>query len=156
MKSVRLLSLLLVIAMLGTSGLALAADTATQTVTIQVDSVNDISVSADPLPLVATATTPATDSSTTYDITTNGTGLKITGELDAVVPIDTTLTVELVAPTGATSAGAVALTDMAADLVTGIDTVSEAALGITYEFSALPSAGMVPQETRTVTFTITN
>ena len=154
MKTTKILGLLLIIVALGTSSLALAADTATQTVTIQVDSVNDITVSGDPAPLIATSATPATDNSTTYDLTTNGTGLKITGEIDTDVPADTTLTVELTAPTGATSLNAVALSTTPADLVTGIGTLSETGLEIAYEFSALASAGTVASQTRTVTFTI--
>lgn len=156
MKLTKIFSLLLLIVMISTSGLALAANTVTQTVTIEVQSVNDITVDGDPAPLVATALTPATDNSTTYSITTNETGLRITGQLDAAMPTDTTLTVELAAPTGATSAGPVALTNVAQDLVTGIGTLSESALAITYEFSALASAGVVAQQERIVTFTITN
>ncbi|HBL37149.1 MAG TPA: hypothetical protein DDZ55_10095 [Firmicutes bacterium] len=157
MKTTKILGLLLVIVVLGASGLALAADTVTQTVTIQVDPVNDISVSGDPAPLIVTAGgAPATDSSTSYDLTTNGVALKITGEIDTDVPADTTLTVDLTAPTGATSLGPTLLSTTPADLVTGIGTVAETALGITYEFSALVTAGAVGTETRTVTFTITN
>lgn len=157
MKSTKIFGLLLLVLLVGTSGWALAANTATQTVTLQVDPVNDISVSGDPAALIATATTPATDSSTTYDITTNGAALRITGQLDSALPADTTLTVELAAPAvaGATSSGPVSLTTTAADLVTNINATAETGLGITYNFSALPTA-VVGSTTRTVTFTITN
>lgn len=157
MKSTKIFGLLLLIVMLITSGLALAANTATQTVTIEVTAVNDITVSGDPAALIATATTPANDNSTTYDITTNGTGLRITGQLDSALPTDTTLTVQLAAPAvaGATSAGAVALGTTAVDLVTGINATTETGLGITYNFSALATAGVVASTTRIVTFTIT-
>lgn len=157
MKLSKIFSILLLVVMVSTSGLALAASTTTQTVTIEVTAVNDITVSGDPASLVATATTPATDGTTSYGITTNGTALRITGQLDTLVPTDTTLTVELAAPTaGGVSAGPVALTDVAQDLVTGINATTEAGLGITYNFSALPTAGVVASQPRIVTFTITN
>lgn len=156
MKSTKIFSVLLLVVIISASSLTFAANTATQTITFEVQAVNDITVSGDPGLLQATSTTPATDSSTTYDITTNDTSKKITGVLDFAMPAETTLEVELAAPTGATSAGAVALSAVAADLVTGINTVSESGLSITYTFSATALAGVIASDTRTVTFTITN
>jgi len=155
MKS-KILGLLLLAVIVSTCSLTFAADTTTQTITFEVQAVNDITVSGDPGPLAATATTPATDNTTTYSITTNDTNKKITGHLDTDMPANTTLEVNLSAPTGATSAGNVSLSSIAADLVTGIDSVNESGLAIAYTFSADAAAGIIATDTRTVTFTITN
>lgn len=153
----KILSLFLVITIImALSGLALAAETATQTVTFEVQALNDISVSGDPSPLVTTAGAFTTDNTTTYDITTNEAGKKITGAIDANMPADTTLEINLAAPTGATGAGDVALSTVDADLVTGIGALTESGLTITYTFSADVTAGVIASDTRTVTLTITD
>ncbi len=58
------------------------------------------------------------------------------------------------APTGATSAGKVALSSTAADLVTGISTLNETGKSIAYELAATSAAGVVPAASTTVTLTI--
>ena len=73
---------------LGLSSLALAGSTATQSVTYEVQEINEISVSGDPGSLIINTATAgsepndATDKSTTYAITTNGSNKKITGAID--------------------------------------------------------------------------
>ena len=149
----------LVLAAIGTS---YAANTDNQTVTLQVDAINEIAVSADPGALIVNTATAgaqpdtATDNSTDYDITTNESNRKITGVLDAAVPANTELYIFLAAPTGGTSAGDVLLTTSAADLVTGITTLAESNHTITYKFYASVTAGTVGSTTRTVTLTLTN
>lgn len=144
-----------------TSGIALATETATQTVTYEVAAINELSVSGNPGALtVSTATAGSapnavSDASTTYAITTNETGRKITGAIDTAMPAGVTLTATLAAPTGGTSAGAVTLTATAADLVTGIATLNESAKIITYGLSATSAAGVVPSASKVVTLTIT-
>jgi hypothetical protein len=144
-----------------TSGIALASDTATQTVTYEVAAINELSVSAATAALtVSTATAGSapdavSDATTTYAITTNETGRKITGAIDTAMPAGVTLTANLAAPTGGTSAGAVTLTATAADLVTGIATLNESAKIITYGLSATSAAGVVPSASKVVTLTIT-
>jgi opacity protein-like surface antigen len=153
----KILSLFLVITIImSLSSLALAADSTTQIVTFEVQAVNDISVSGDPGPLVTIAGSSATDNSTTYSITTNEANKKITGELDADMPPNTTLEINLAAPTGASSLGDVALSSAPADLVTGIGILSESGLAITYTFTADVGAGVIASDTRTVTLTITD
>lgn len=143
-----------------TSGIALAANTATQTVTYEVSAINELSVSGNPGTLtVSTATAGSapdavSDATSTYAITTNETGRKITGAIDIAMPVGVTLTANLAAPTGGTSAGAVTLTALAADLVTGITELNESAKVITYDLSATSAAGVVPSATKTVTLTI--
>lgn len=146
---------------LGLGVAAHAGDSDSQTVTFEVQAINEISVSGNPGTLtVSTATAGAepdavTDVTTTYAITTNETNRKITAGLNSAMPTGVTLTVALVAPTGGTSSEAVTLTGTAADVVTGVGTVAESGLGITYGLSATVAAGVVGQDTKTVTFTIT-
>jgi hypothetical protein len=143
-------------------GLAIAGNTATQTVTFEVQAIDEMSASGDPGALtVSTATAgaepdAATDNTTTYAVTTNGTNKKITGEVDVAMPANTTLEVSLVAPTGGSSAGDVTLTTSAADLVTGVTEKAESGLTVSYTFSATVAAGIVASDTRTVTLTLTD
>lgn len=146
----------------GLIGLALAANTAQQTVTYEVTAINEVSVSGDPGNLVvSTATagsepTDATDNSTTWALTTNGATKKMTGSIDTNMPANTTLEVNLTAPTGGSSSGDVTLSTTAADLVTSVSTVAESGLSITYTLSATIAAGVVAQATKTVTLTLTD
>jgi hypothetical protein len=71
------------------------------------------------------------------------------------MPAGVTLSVNLAAPTGATSAGAQALGTTAVDVVTGITKIAQGTLGVTYTLSATASAGVVSSTSRTVTYTIT-
>ena len=149
---------------LGFRGIGVAGTTATQTVTLQVSAINEISVSGNPGNLtVSTATagsapTDATDATTTYAVTTNQTGAKVTGQITVggAVPTGTTLKINLVAPTGGTSAGDVTLSNgSASDLVTGITQKAESGKTITYKFSATAAAGVVSSTNRTITLTLT-
>lgn len=136
-----------------------SAQTATSTAGYEVTAINDVSVSGNPGNLVIDAASEldgVTDATTTWSVTTNQTGAKVTGEIDSDMPTDVTLKVELDAPTGATSEGAVGLSVAAGDLVTGITEIDATGLGVTYTLSALPTAGVVAAGTRTVTFTITD
>lgn len=144
---------------LGVSGLAMAGETANQTVTYEVAAINELSVSGSPGAIIVNAATAgsqpdeASDASTTYAITTNETR-KITGVIDTAMPSGVTLKVALAAPTGGTSSGDVTLSDTAADLVTGISTLAESGNVITYKLSALTTAGVVASAVKTVTLTI--
>jgi hypothetical protein len=144
------------------SGIAMSATSATQTVTYQVTAINAITVSGNPAALTvnaATAGSPPTsvsDATTTYAITTNETGKKITGAINTDMDAGLTLTVNLVAPTGGSSAGATGLSSVAADLVTGITTLNESGKTITYNLSATSAAGVVGSASLTVTLTIVN
>jgi hypothetical protein len=144
---------------MGLAGTA-AAQTATQTVTYEVQAVNQISVSGNPSALVVStasagsAPTSATNSSTTWAITTNESNKKVTAAINTAMPSGVTLSASLAAPTGATSAGSVALTTTAADLVTGITKLNSSGLTITYTLSATSAAGVVSSSTKTVTFTL--
>lgn len=147
------------------SGLAasavLAGPTAQQTVTYEVSAINELSVSSPTVSLTVNAATAgsaptaASDSSTSYAITTNESNRKITGILNTAMPSGVSLSASLAAPTGATSVGPVALTGTAQDLVTGISTLNESGKVITYNLSATSAAGVVPSASKTVTLTVT-
>lgn len=136
-----------------------SAQTATADATYEVKAINEVGVSGNPAALVIATGTELTDgvteNSTTWSVTTNQTGAKITGAIDAAMAEGVTLEVNLAAPSVGTSAGDVALSTVAADLVTAITEVQESSLGVTYTLSALPTAGVVASTTRTVTYTIT-
>lgn len=154
--------LLLAILSFGLATTATAQST-TQDVTIVVEEINEISVSGNVTLTINTATAGsnpdnATDNTTTYNITTNGSNKKITGQLSAAYASGISLAVNLTAPTGGTSAGQTTLTDVSAsDLVTGISNLAETGLTIAYTASA--TAAATPNspggEQKTVTYTIT-
>lgn len=136
------------------------AQTATQTVTYEVQAVNEISVSGNPAALIVNSATAgsepdaATDATTTYSITINESNKKVTGSIDTAMPANTTLSVNLTAPTGGTSTGSVDLTTTDQDLVTGISSLAESGLSISYTFSATSAAGTISSASKTVTFTV--
>jgi hypothetical protein len=142
------------------SGIAMAGNSATQTVTYAVSAINEISVSGNPAALTVSiapagsAPNSVSDATTTYAITTNEAGQKITGAIDTDMPAGVTLTVNLTAPSGGTSAGATSLSSSAADLVTGITKFNESGKAITYSLSATSAAGVVGSDTKTVTLTV--
>jgi hypothetical protein len=93
---------------------------------------------------------------TTYTITTptaNRT-YAITAQLNANMPAGVTLSVTLNAPPGAVSAGAVPLDVTAKNTVTNIGKNLNSTQNIVYSLSATAAAGVVPNSTRTVTFTV--
>lgn len=138
-----------------------AADSDTQTVTYEVQAINELAVSGNPGALtISTATAgdapdAVTDATTTYAITTNETNRKITGAINTNMPDGVTLSVTLATPAGGTSAGKKSLSTSATDLVTGISTLNESGKAITYELAATSAAGVVASASKTVTLTIT-
>src|SRR5919202_4428721 len=104
----------LVVLVLGLAGRA-TAQTATQTVTYEVQAINQISVSGNPSALVVSsatagsAPTSATNNSTTWAVTTNETNKKVTAAINSNMPTGLTLSASLAAPSGGTSAGSLAL-----------------------------------------------
>ena len=143
---------------------ALAANFDTQVVQFQILAIDELEASGNPGMLTidtatagSSALTPAIDASTTYALTTNGTNRKITGQITTGgdMPANTTLEVQLVAPTGGSGGVYQFLTSAsAADLVTGITQLAENSKTITYRFSATLAAGTL-SDSRTVTLTLT-
>jgi len=146
---------------------AFAQATATQTVTLAVNSVFKIATSGNPGALTITtgtagtdALTSVSDNSTTYSITQNyGNAVKITAHMDAALSSGYTLQLNL-ASTKGTSAGNVdisnATSGSAVNVVTGINRGADAGQVITYTFSALASAGTLTSTNKTITLTLTN
>ena len=125
--------------------------------------VNSVTVSGSPAAMtITTATAGFAPNSVTNGVTTYTAKAKkatipqkITGMLNTVMPVGMTLTVNLAAPTGATSNGPVTLDATARDLVGNITNTTVQTRSITYVISATPAAGVVAPQSRTVTFTIT-
>jgi hypothetical protein len=123
---------------------------------------SSISVSGNPgLLRISSATAgsdlaPVSNATTTYDLhITSGTA-KITAHINSAMPADTNLRMSLVAPTNSTSLGLVTLMPTDKNLVTGIPNGTNLIeLGITYQFSASVSAGVISSSTKTVTLTVT-
>jgi hypothetical protein len=136
------------------------AQTAPQTVTFQVNAINQIAFSGAPSLTINTATagsqpTPATFTTSTWAVTTNQTGAKITASIPTSMPAGLTLSVNLGAPAAATSAGLKPIDVAAVDLVTGITKLYASGLSATYQLDATVAAGVVASGTRVVTYTIT-
>lgn len=131
----------------------------TATVTYEVKGIQEMALSGNPAALLIDNATKlkngVTDATTTWDATSNMTGTKVSAAINTAMPTGLTLTVNLAAPAGATSAGAVSLGTVAADLVTGITKVQASGLTATYGLTATASAGVVASATKTLTYTIT-
>ncbi|HEX3046939.1 MAG TPA: hypothetical protein VHY08_19450 [Bacillota bacterium] len=144
------------------TNILLAATKVNQTISIPVAIITEFTTTGIPTAMVVNSVTPgfqpdqALSANTTYNITTNESNKKITGILDSAMPANTVLTVNLAAPAGATSLGDVALSTVAADLVTGISQTAASGKTITYKFLSSVTAGIVPSTSRVVTFTVTN
>jgi hypothetical protein len=147
---------------IGLENKTLAASSAIQIINIPVATITALTISGNPAPLIINSATagfqPAdvVNYTTTYNISTNETNKKITGMLNYSMPANTFLKIRLAAPAGATSAGDIALTTTATDLVTGISKVAESGKTITYTFSSTVAAGIIKSGLRTVILTITN
>jgi hypothetical protein len=143
------------------SGLALAGNTANQTVSFEVYSTDQIAVSGNPDTLVIDSVEiggepdDATSSVTSYAYTTNNDDRRINGRLDFAMPEGTWLSIELQAPLGAWSEGPVLLDTFGRDLVTGIDAGYASGKTITYRFHCPVESGFVGTSSRTVTLTLT-
>ncbi|MFH1452902.1 MAG: hypothetical protein ABIH00_02825 [Armatimonadota bacterium] len=152
----KLLTALIVIAFLSTA--AFAATTDTQTVYYEIDPIVNLQFHTDMTLTIDAATAgsqPNTDSTvSTYDLTTNETGKKITGYLNVNMPSSTYLSVNLSPPTGASSLGETTLTTTAQDLVTGIDTLAEPGNNYTVYLNAAVNAGLPADGSRVITFTV--
>jgi hypothetical protein len=151
--------ILATVAVLAGVSSAAVAQTATQTVTFQVDAINQIAFVGSPSLVINTATAGSNPASATaaatWAVTTNQTGAKITASIGSNMPAGLTLSVDLSAPAGGSSAGAQSLSTTAVDLVTTITKVAQSALSVNYSLTATAAAGVVSSTTRTVTYTIT-
>ena len=147
-----------IVVLLGTASAA-SAQTATQTITFQVDAINQIAFAGSPSLVINTATAGSNPTSVTaaatWAVTTNQSGAKITASIGSNMPGGLTLSVNLAAPAGASTAGSQSLSTTSVDLVTSITKVAQGAMAVSYSLAATPAAGVVSSTTRTVTYTIT-
>src|SRR5512141_562674 len=123
------------LALVAVAAVSAQAQTANQTVTFQVNAINQIAFVGAPSLTITTAVagsapTSVTDASATWAVTTNQTGAKITASIPLNMAAGLTLSSSLVAPAGAASAGYMALSTVAADLVTGITKLGQGSLGV--------------------------
>jgi hypothetical protein len=140
--------------------IAVQAQTATQTVTFSVSAINQIAFTGAPtltitIAVAGSAPTSVTNVVANWAVTTNQSTAKITGSIPTAMPAGLTLSVNLAAPAGATSASFQSLGTVAVDLVTGVTKVAQGSLGVTYKLDATAAAGVVTSSTRVVTYTIT-
>jgi hypothetical protein len=133
------------------------SDQASHLVSFEVQAINSISVTGSPSLVISAANAGSAPTSVTanatYSITTNEVGQKVTASIDSDMPSGVTLSVLLGAPTGA-SASSQSLSEIAADVLTGVSTLSEAGLSMEYTLAATAAAGVVAADSRTVTYTI--
>lgn len=119
-----------------------------------------ISTTGSPGPLVVhtavagQAPDAASATAGTYSVVVTAPNQKITGQLDAPMPAGTTLRITLVAPSGATSHGAVALDTSPHDLVSGLQIGAFDNMVITYRLETTVAAGVVTPTSRSVTLKI--
>jgi len=158
MKPASFLSIGAVVALAAVS--TASAQTATQTVTFQVSAINQVAVTGAPSLVInaaaaGSAPTSVTAAGNTWSVTTNQSGAKITASIASAMPAGLTLSANLGAPAGATTNGLVALSNVAADMVTGITKLNASGLSLSYQLDATAAAGVVSSATRVVTYTIT-
>lgn len=133
------------------------------TVTYEVQSVTLLNLSGSASVTINSGTaggglTDATDSSgVTYAITNNAgsNSKKLTGKINTAMTSPTTLSVNVTAPSGASSTGYVELTASDQDLVTGIDDVDASGIAIAFKLHTTVAAGVVASATKTFTMTVT-
>jgi len=138
-----------------------AAANDTQTVTYEVTAINELNLDGATVELTVNSAvagsqpTQATDSDT-YDITTNcaENAKKITGAINTDMPSGLTFKVNMTAPTGGSSQGAVTMSETAANLVTAVDAVAESNIAIDYSLDATVAAGVVASANKTLIVTI--
>ena len=136
------------------------AQSAAQTLTFAINAINQIGFTGAPSLTISTAAagaapTSVTNATATWAVTTNQSGAKITASIPTAMPAGLTLSVNLTAPAGATSAGYKGLGIVSIDAVTGVTKVAQGALGVLYKLDATPAAGVIGSATRVVTYTIT-
>jgi hypothetical protein len=147
---------LVLVAVAGTA----QAQTATQTVTFAVNAINQIAFVGAPSLTITTAVagsapTSVTNAASTWAVTTNQTGAKITASLATNMPTGLTLSASLVAPATASSAGFQSLSTTAVDVITTLTKLNQAGMAVTYKLDATAAAGVVTSQSRVVTYTIT-
>ena len=148
--------------LLALGALAPAAAQASQRVTIVVPEVEQIQTSGGEVTLAFETPVAGQDladvsATTTYSLSVNTAGNKVTGELGSDYAEGLRLSATMEAPEGARSLGRVALATTPRDLVADVASVSATGLALEYVASADARAfANGTGESQTVTFTITD
>ena len=143
------------------TGPAFGGQSATVTVTCEVMEINELVINNGGVSLTvntagAGSELDAATGTATYDVTTNGSDMKIVAQLESDMPAGTSFMIQVSAPKGGASSGEKTLNSgNATVLITGISRVAEQGMDIAYKFSATVAAGIIPQTTNIVTFTLT-
>ena len=151
-----IISKALVILTLGSTA-AFAADNANQKLNFQVQPFVNITLAEASLSLtilsIPLGGQGEATASSSYALVNNKLDQKITASLDSDMPKDTTLELKAAAPTGASAAGVVTLSEKAVDIASNVDRVNEARLALGYSFKATEQAD-TEAFVRTVTYTV--
>ena len=131
---------------------ALLAQSAKQAVTYEVASINEVAVTA---PSLQARGGDAVTTGGNWSVTTNQVGAKVSASVARAMPEGVTLSAQLGAPSGASSAGLQPLGTTSVDLVTGISQQSAKGLSLTYQLDASVVARVVGSAVTTVTYTMT-
>jgi len=140
---------------------AYAAMSDTISVSFTIDPINEINIAGTSVTLTVNAAVAGSQptqvsQSTTYSISTNCTAnsKKLTAVINSAMPSGITLSLNVTAPTGASSTGTTTITNVAADVVTGIDAVAQSDIAMTFYLNATAAAGVVSAASKTLTFTL--
>lgn len=137
-----------------------AQNTATQTVTFQVNAITRLAFTGSPS-LTITDAVPgdaptSVTASGTWALTNNQLAQKITASIASNMPGGLTLSADVAAPTlSGTSLGKRALSTATVDVITGVGRQNQSGLNVTYTLDATSDAGSIGSSTRVVTYTIT-
>jgi hypothetical protein len=148
------------VAALTVLGTTARAQAGTESVSFAASAINLVAFVGAPSLTINTAVagaapTSVTNGTASWAVTTNQSFAKITARIPANMPAGLTLSVNLVAPAGAVSAGYKALSTVSVDVVTGVTKVAQAGMLVTYRLDATAAAGVVAAANRVVTYTIT-
>jgi len=153
------IGLLMVCSIMQVSAYAAMSDTISVSFTI--DPINEINIAGTSVTLTVNAAVAGSQptqvsQSTTYSISTNCTAnsKKLTAVINSAMPSGITLSLNVTAPTGASSTGTTTITNVAADVVTGIDAVAQSDIAMTFYLNATAAAGVVSAASKTLTFTL--
>ena len=160
MKHINVLATMVMVTLF-MAGVSYAANSDTITLNYEVQAINEINIDDASVTLTvntAVAGSQPTQASqaSTYDITTNcaTNAKKLTAAINTAMPAGLTLSLNVTAPTGGSSAGTTTITDVAADVVTGIDAVAESDITMTFYLDATTAAGVVSAASKTLTLTL--
>ena len=156
------LAVALFMGMVGTASAQTTLTSAAHNVNIQVDAINMMAVTGTANLTISSATAgqapdDATDATTSFALTTNDTGLRISASTDqdpSSLGTGLDLKVTASAPGTGTGGGEKSLSTAAQDVVTGITPTSASGATLSYVLSATAATGQIAATTLVVTYTL--